>query len=360
MTDVTGAAPAARELPFEFRATGAEYFRIWIVNLLLSIVTLGIYSAWAKVRRLRYFYGSTSLEGSSFEYHGSPRAILRGRVIVVLCYLVFVGITRLWPWAQIVFLPLVLFGVPWVIVRARLFQMRMTSWRGLRFNFHGQYGGALAAYVGWPLLSVLSLGVLWPYALWKQAQFLVTHGAYGAQRFGFTTRAGTYFRFCFIGLAIAVGVGIVAIVVVGFFAGAAATRVIGPGGVPAPADPRLAATFAVTGAVVAGLVALFSGAYFRVRFVNASVGGATIGPHALRSQLRFWPYLGITLTNLLAMIVTLGLFYPWARVRLMRYQLAHTSVLAHGDTGQFIASADTAASAVGEEASDFFDIDFAI
>ena len=50
---------ATRELPLEFRATGAEYFRIWIVNLLLTIITLGIYSAWAKVRRLRYFYGST-------------------------------------------------------------------------------------------------------------------------------------------------------------------------------------------------------------------------------------------------------------------------------------------------------------
>jgi uncharacterized membrane protein YjgN (DUF898 family) len=44
----------AREgIPFEFRATGSEYFRIWIVNLLLTLVTLGVYSPWAKVRRLR-------------------------------------------------------------------------------------------------------------------------------------------------------------------------------------------------------------------------------------------------------------------------------------------------------------------
>jgi uncharacterized membrane protein YjgN (DUF898 family) len=41
-------------MPFEFRGTGGEYFRIWIVNLLLTILTLGIYSAWAKVRQLRY------------------------------------------------------------------------------------------------------------------------------------------------------------------------------------------------------------------------------------------------------------------------------------------------------------------
>ena len=51
--------------PLRFNGNGAEYFGIWIVNLLLSIVTLGIYSAWAKVRRLQYFYRHTELAGSS-------------------------------------------------------------------------------------------------------------------------------------------------------------------------------------------------------------------------------------------------------------------------------------------------------
>ena len=50
------ASGETRELPFEFRGDGAEYFKIWIVNILLTIVTLGIYSAWAKVRNNRYFY----------------------------------------------------------------------------------------------------------------------------------------------------------------------------------------------------------------------------------------------------------------------------------------------------------------
>src|SRR6187402_3726843 len=81
--------PSRVLLPFEFRATGGEYFRIWIVNLLLTIVTLGIYSAWAKVRRLRYFYGSTLLDGHSFEYHATPMAILKGRLLVFAAYVVF-------------------------------------------------------------------------------------------------------------------------------------------------------------------------------------------------------------------------------------------------------------------------------
>ena len=72
-------APEPRRCRLRFTGTGQEYFGIWIVNLLLTIVTLGIYSAWAKVRKLQYFYRNTQLDGSAFEYHGNPVPILKGR-----------------------------------------------------------------------------------------------------------------------------------------------------------------------------------------------------------------------------------------------------------------------------------------
>jgi uncharacterized membrane protein YjgN (DUF898 family) len=78
--------------PVSFTGTGGEYFRIWITNTFLSIITLGIYSAWAKVRRTRYFYGNTRLAGASFDYHGQPKAILKGRavaLVMLIAYQVF-------------------------------------------------------------------------------------------------------------------------------------------------------------------------------------------------------------------------------------------------------------------------------
>ena len=69
-------------VPFEFTGKAREYFRIWIVNVALTICTLGIYSAWAKVRKKRYLYGNTLLQGTSFEYHGDPIKILKGRLII--------------------------------------------------------------------------------------------------------------------------------------------------------------------------------------------------------------------------------------------------------------------------------------
>ncbi len=74
--------------PIIFKGNTAEYFGIWIVNLLLSIVTLGIYSAWAKVRRKKYFYHNTLIENVGFDYHAKPISILKGRLIAFAFFMV--------------------------------------------------------------------------------------------------------------------------------------------------------------------------------------------------------------------------------------------------------------------------------
>ena len=71
---------------FEFRGKASEYFAIWIVNMALTILTLGIYSAWAKVRRERFFYGNTVVHGSHFEYTADPVIVLRGRILAVVLF----------------------------------------------------------------------------------------------------------------------------------------------------------------------------------------------------------------------------------------------------------------------------------
>jgi uncharacterized membrane protein YjgN (DUF898 family) len=66
----------------EFKGNAKEYFGIWIVNVLLSIITLGIYGAWAKVRDKKYFYGSTYIDAQNFSYHARGLQIFIGRLIV--------------------------------------------------------------------------------------------------------------------------------------------------------------------------------------------------------------------------------------------------------------------------------------
>ncbi|HYP18040.1 MAG TPA: DUF898 family protein, partial [Opitutus sp.] len=73
LPDLPSPAPALAEAPppllppppapasFIFHGSVREYFRIWIVNTLLTILTLGVFSAWAKVRKRRYLRGNTEL-----------------------------------------------------------------------------------------------------------------------------------------------------------------------------------------------------------------------------------------------------------------------------------------------------------
>ena len=109
----------------EFKGSGSEFFQIWIVNLILSILTLGIYSAWAKVRTKRYLYGNTSIEGASFEYHADPITILKGRLIAFAALIVYSVITQIYPISNIVFLSVFALIVPWIIWRSTIFNAKM-------------------------------------------------------------------------------------------------------------------------------------------------------------------------------------------------------------------------------------------
>ena len=119
---------------FEFRGTGREYFSIWIVNLVLSILTLGIYSAWAKVRTKKYFYQNTYVSGRSFDYHATGLQILIGRIIVIVG-LVAYSILAAIPVVGLFLLLGLLFLIPYLLVRSLRFNARMSSWSNVRFNF---------------------------------------------------------------------------------------------------------------------------------------------------------------------------------------------------------------------------------
>src|SRR5436189_5986764 len=117
------AEPASNEQLFRFTFTGraGEYFRIWIISLCLSLVTLGVYSAWGKVRKRRYLYAHTRLDGSGFEYHAAPIAILKGRVIALLLLGGFALSGHFLPEAQFLFIGLLVLIAPWVVVASSRF-----------------------------------------------------------------------------------------------------------------------------------------------------------------------------------------------------------------------------------------------
>lgn len=351
--DAAVQAPATTRHRPVFTGRASEYFRIWIVNLALTIVTLGIYSAWAKVRKLRYFYGSTYLAGSTFGYHAAPLAILKGRLIAAALGAIYFGATQFSAVATVIVMAVLAVALPWLLVKSRAFAMRMTSWRGLRFAFREDYRGSYAVLLGWGAAAFLTLGLLIPVFLRERYRFIVTRTSYGGQVFDCEPSVGRFFKTAIVaaGLSLVVATALFALMGV-------AMGVFGPTGLsPAVAE--------MIGWGVALTVYLFVfalvGGYAQARNLNEVFNRTTIGPHRLVSALRARRLGFIYLTNILGIVLTLGLYTPWAQIRLVRYRLETIELEVSGSLDEFVAAAGSAApAATGEEVSELFDVDFGL
>ncbi|MDQ1363420.1 MAG: hypothetical protein QG652_1281 [Pseudomonadota bacterium] len=183
-----------QEMPFEFTGTARQYFGIWIVNLLLTIITLGIYSAWAKVRTKRYFYGNTLLGGSPFDYLADPLAILKGWAIAVAVLIAYNLSTNIFPVSSLLLLPLMMIVLPWVVVRAMCFRARNSAWRNIRFGFKKSYGEAAMVFILFPVLIIITLGLFLPYYYYAMNRFMVNNSGYGTTLFQFHATAKDFYR----------------------------------------------------------------------------------------------------------------------------------------------------------------------
>lgn len=169
--------------PFQFTGKGGEYFGIWIVNLLLSIVTLGIYSAWAKVRRMKYFYNNTKIDGVGFDYHASPKSILIGRIIAFVIFIVYAVLSRFSPLMGGLLLLALFIATPWIIARSMIFNARNSSHRGLRFDFTGKTMEAAKVFILYPLLIIITIGLAFPFVMQRTNKFLFENHQFGASNF---------------------------------------------------------------------------------------------------------------------------------------------------------------------------------
>ena len=322
------------KVPFKFNGSGTEYFKIWLVNIILSVITLGIYSAWAKVRRKQYFYGNTKLLGSSFEYLASPVKILKGRIIVAGFFILYSAISTIAPIISGIMSLVFILILPWLIVRSLVFNARNSAFRNIRFGFKGSIMEAVKVYILWPLAATLTLGALSPYAYFRQKKFVVENTVFGRTAFTFTATAREYYRICF-GALIPIIAGVLLIGTAIFF-------------------------FAPASALVFLVLYLYLFAYFSVKATNLLFNTSSLSPHWFEAGLKVGEYMMLVLTNSLGVAVTLGLFFPWAKVRTIQYKLQHLTLLAAGSLEGFIADEKEQVSAIGEEVGDFFDMDFGL
>jgi uncharacterized membrane protein YjgN (DUF898 family) len=340
--------------PLRFNGSGGEYFRIWIVNLLLSIVTLGIYSAWAKVRRLQYFYRSTELAGSSFEYHGNPLTILKGRIVGLALFFVYNNGFKVSPLVGLVSFGLIALVLPILLRNSLRFRLHNSSYRGLRFGFNGSAGGAYRVFLGGFFGSLFSLYMAAPFFHQRIKQYQHGHSRYGTTPFSFHAKPGDFYAIYGIAFLMIVG----CLFVGGFLLatlGHGLMPHVEPGGKP---DPRQVFRFGLAIAAFIYLpMALFVAPYLGAHLQNLIWNNTRLGEHRFQYKLSAVRLFSIYFTNILGMIFTLGFFSPWAMARLARYHAECMTFVPASPLEGFIADQTPEVGAIGEETAGVFDID---
>ncbi|MDR1162280.1 MAG: DUF898 family protein [Candidatus Accumulibacter sp.] len=372
---------------FEFTGSGSEYFRIWIVNLVLSILTLGIYSAWAKVRREQYFHRNTLLDGSGFDYHGKPGAILKGRLIAYGLFFMLNVVENFFPF----FYPLALLAaspiVPWLLVRSFGFRARNTSYRGLRFNFHGTYmqcvitflpylllflavvllvwhrmrGGGRGYSFGMQILITLSpllvFALVFPAIFGSFKRFQINNLLFGRSRFkcaaGFGGFYAIFLRTMLVGFAFLTFIYFFVLFV--RFSSIFKQTTLSPHGMPLGVLLVL---------VIMGIMFLASQiavlAYFQSRAANFVWGNTTLDRRQFVSTQTFKELFTLHVSNGFLTLLTLGLYWPWAKVNLAAYRARNTMLIAEGGLDNFVGRVSEEVRATGEEILDVFDFDIAL
>ena len=343
----------SRTSTVKFHGQTGEYFSIWMVNVLFTFVTLGIYSAWAKVRNERYFKSNTEIDNHRLSYLAEPLQILKGRIIALVIVAAFYFLVSLSPIVGGLLLIGYLFAIPWLICRSIKFNMQMIGYRNIRFNFHGQYGEAFLVFCIYPILSVFTLYIALPFALKEIDNFIYNNISYGDKPLKSELKASTYFKASFGALLIGIVMFTIAVFAIGVDLSVLSKQ---------PQDASVEFMFAYA-LLMATYFAVFiiAGAFYRKIIRNHIFDNSEfIDIASFKSSVSMRTLTWLAISNIIALILTLGLALPWVKIRNARYYSQVTQVTVHAGADKVIADKAETVSAVGDEVSDALDFDISI
>lgn len=193
-----------KTMPARYTGRGKDLFGLALRTGLLSLVTLGIYRFWAKTRVRRFVWSAAEVDGSRFEYTGTGLEKFLGFLVAVVLLAIYLGVIQM----ALFFFGITLFREPqseaealgqmaavyvsalavlplifFALYRARRYQLARTRWRGIRFGMEPAAWGYAIRALGYGLLTIVSLGLLWPLMTFRLTQYMTDRSWFGDTRF---------------------------------------------------------------------------------------------------------------------------------------------------------------------------------
>jgi uncharacterized membrane protein YjgN (DUF898 family) len=353
----TSAAP--QRLVYDGRL--GELYGIFFVNLLLGIITLGIYRFWGRTRYRRYLWSHTTYDGDRFEYTGTGGELFRGFIIAFGIFFVVIlglnllqlligeehpGIVVFLQIAFVMLLTFLLFASRYTALRYRLTR---TLWRGIRGGLAGSAISYAWRSIGYGILTGLTLYQFVPFATVRLWRYRLNNLFFGTAQGNFEGRGRDLYGRYLVAFLLSIGAGIIIVGGIALSMGSAFQEMFeaiaqaqaqAQGETPPPDSEGGPIGGSSAGAIQSAIMALIGGyvawiiigaiAYlwywaFSIRYLTGRTGLAGL---QFESTVTAGRLFGLFIGNLLLMAVTLGFAYPIVLQRVWRF--GSDNFLVHG------------------------------
>lgn len=304
-----------------FNGEGAKLFGIYIVNILLTFVTLGLYYPWAKAALLKYYYEESEFEGSRFTFHGTGKEMFKGFIKAIGIFLGLYCILFAAIFSKNVTIMMLGFGVfyvglllliPVAIHGALRYRTSRSSWRGIHFGYRGDRKEFVNIFIVGSLITLATFGI---YSFWliiEIRKYIFKHLRFGNITFSYEGEGAAFFWLNVKGYFLS-------ILTLGVYSFWYAKDLF---------------------AYYVDNIRMYQGdnkVFFRS---TATAGG----------------YFSLVIVNLLIIVLTLGLGTPWAIVRAFKFVFSNILIEGPLDVNAIVQTEADYTDATGEDLADMIDI----
>lgn len=297
-----------------FIGTGGALFLLYAKNLVFTVLTLGIYYFWGKVKVLKFLASQTELgRGDSFTFHGEAKMLFKGAAIAGVVY---VTVTLLFEYLatfhfafSLIFIFLFLMAVPFAVIGTIRYRFGNTSWRGVYFSFRGVYKTYLKIFLKGVFFIIPTLSFYIPFWHANSQRFFRQNTHFGTMNFGYTGVGKEIFK---------------TIYIKAFF-----------------------------------LIPLTAGIYYfwyKAKLIRYDWEHTTFNGLNFSSTITGSKLLMLQLTNMLLLTFTLGLAFSWVKTRTLTHKFSWVQIEGDADLDKIVQDIIEGGQ-TGEGLADIFDFD---
>lgn len=341
-----------------FWGRGRTLFGIFIVNTFFTLLTLGLYSFWGRVRIRQFLCSQTSFAHTRFSYHGTPQELLKGWSKAFLVFGLPYAFLSLAPliWDQIpTWIPnalaatMALCFIPVAVVGSQRYRLSRTSLGTIRFSFRGHVKEYMKIWILGTVLTLLTAGIYYPFFENARRKFLVAHTYFGNRPFTYSGTGRGLLKIYAKALAFSI---LIVVTLIGISAGPESVSVLAQWPSDGWRDLFFNSMF-ITGL----LTLLLPWFYLQIAKQRYQWNHSDFGDAHFQFSASTWNLMELRITNFLMLILTFGLAWPWVQVRNLQFLYYHLTLQGPLDF-QRIEQEALDASPTGEELAGYFDAGF--